>query len=774
MATTRNLKKTEYKYATILVLFMLVFSSLGFGKQLTINGFVRDSTNGEVLIGANIYLKNNNTGTITNTFGYYSMAIPEQDSVEIIFSYMGFMSLNKQFTAHSGIKYDADLVPQVISLNELIVSAERSNENVVQNQMSTMDVSINTIRKLPAILGETDVLKSIQFLPGVQAGSEGTTGFYVRGGSADQNLVLLDGAVVYNPNHLFGLLSTFNPRAINKVSLIKGGFPAQYGGRLSSSMNIAMKEGNNKEFHGEAGFGLIASRFTLEGPIIKDKASFMVSGRRTTLDMLLKPFSLFKNNSYSFYDLNAKVNFELTDKDRLFISYFKGRDDAAYVFTNSLNYNLKFGNSTGTFRWNHLLGDKLFVNTSLIYNSYLLNLRTIQGNFYAEFYSEIKDVNSKIDFDYFLSAKHNIKFGFNYTNHIFTPTGTSGNVPKDSTVIIVNTGTIQKKYAKEGAVYLNDKYNFSQRIGLNIGVRVPIYKIGNTTYTRVEPRTTLKYILTPQSSIKAAYTIMNQFVHLVPSATASVPTDIWIPSSDIVKPQHSKQIALGYFQNSRDNNYEASIETFYKTMDNQVAFREGTHLIEQTNIDSQLVFGKGESYGAEFFLKKKTGQYSGWISYTLSWTNQQFPELNFGKVFPFKYDRRHNLSVVGIYEMNKKWTLSADFVLTSGNATTLPKGRVNIYGGGGLYNGVFDVYSGRNNYRLNMYNRLDVSATNKHKAHLFGKAYDGELIFSIYNLYNRKNPYFVYFDVDATTNKPFARQVSLLPIIPSITYNLNF
>ncbi|MFC1618810.1 carboxypeptidase-like regulatory domain-containing protein [Candidatus Neomarinimicrobiota bacterium] len=751
------------------------------GQRITISGFVRDVSSGEALMGAAIYVPSLETGTITNAYGFYSLSLPAADSINVVYSYMGYRSEERILRSQSSLKLDVVLEATVIELEEVVASGQRLDENVEKNQISVINVPLGAIRKLPTVLGEVDVLKVVQFLPGVQSSLEGTSGFYVRGGNADQNLIQLDEAVIYNPTHLFGLVSTFNSRAINTMTLIKGGFPAQYGGRLSSTMNITMKEGNDKEYHLDGGIGFITSKLTIEGPIIKNRASFIVSARSTNvgtnskyMNLFLKPFPAFSNTNYHFYDMNAKINFKISEKDRVYLSYFNGLDSAAYVDPNSLNYKLEFGNTTKTVRWNHLFGKKLFANTSLIFTDYLMSLRTLQGNFFAEFYSAIKDANAKIDLDYFISPKHTVKFGINYKDHVFTPTGTSGKVPKDSTIITIQPKVIQEKTASEVALYVNDEYRVTDRLGLNIGLRAPLFWATSKSYYKLEPRTNLKYTLTPHSSLKMAYTIMNQFVHLVPSATASIPTDIWLLTSDIVKPQHSQQVALGYFRNFRNNTLETSLETYYKTMDNQVAFKEGTRLIEQTNIDSQLVFGKGWSYGVEFFLNKRSGSIRGWLSYTLSWTDQQFNELNFGRTFPFKYDRRHNLSVVATYDLSEKLTLAADFVFTTGNVVTLPAGRVLVHEGGGLHNGIYDVYTGRNNQRLNPYHRLDVSVTYKHQGSVLKKKFNGELVFSVYNLYDRRNPYFVYVDVDAVTRKPFAKQVSLLPIIPSINYNVNF
>lgn len=758
----------------ILCIGSLTTSLFAKEPQITISGYLVDASSGESLIGANVYVSTAEIGTLSNTYGFYSISVPLADSMGVIFSYLGYTPQVKKIFSKESIKLNISLVPEAISMEELVITAEKKNENVEKNQMSVVDVPVPMIRQLPAILGETDVLKVMQFLPGVQSGAEGTTGFYVRGGNADQNLVLLDEAVVYNPNHLFGLMSSFNSRAINNVTMVKGGFPAQYGGRLSSIMDLSMKEGNNQQIHVDGGIGLVTSKLTVEGPLVKDKSSFIISTRRTYVDLLLKAARLSSKTNYAFYDVNAKVNWKLSDNDRVFASFFSGNDQATYTDASSLNYDFVVGNKTSTLRWNHLFGEQLFANTSLIYTNYLLNLSTIQGSFFSEFYSEINDINGKIDFEYFPNPRHTIKWGLNLTHHVFTPTGTSSKVPADSIATRVNTGTIQKKTAVEGGIYVNDEIDLSDRIGLNLGVRVPYFDAGNTSYSSIEPRISAKYTLTANSSIKTAYTRMNQFVHLVPSSTASVPTDIWLPTSDIVKPQRSQQIALGYFHNFKNNTYETSVEAYYKTMKNQVAFREGTQLNEQTDIDQELVFGKGESYGTEFFLRRASGRLKGWISYTLSRTNQQFPELNFGKTFPFKYDKRHDFSIVAIYDLNEHWTLSSDFVASTGNAMTLPVGRVNVFEGGDLYNGVFDIYTTRNNYRLKSYQRLDLTLSYKHKTSIFNKQYDSEFVLSTYNSYNRHNPYYVYVDVEKDTNRPYAKQVSLLPIIPSISYNFKF
>lgn len=744
-------------------------------QNFTLSGYIKDSKSGEALIGANVFITKLKSGTVANTYGFYSISIPKTDTLGVVFSYLGYTAQIKSIKFDHNIILTILLEPAFNELSGVTISGERTNKNVFKTEMGVIDVPIQKIEQLPAILGEPDVLKLIQLLPGVQAGQEGTTGFFVRGGNADQNLVQLDDAVVYNPNHLFGLFSTFNERALNKVSLIKGGFPAQYGGRLSSVLDIKMKEGNNQTFHAAGGIGLITSNLTIEGPIVKDKASFIVSARRTYIDLLLKPFKVFgAGNSYNFYDLNAKVNYKLGDKDRLFLSFFKGQDNATYTDASSLNYGIKFGNGTGTLRWNHLFSQKLFSNTSLIYNSYLLNLSSIQGKYYSQFYSAIHDINGKTEFEFFPNPKHTVLFGINYTYHTFSPSGKSAKIPKKTPIANLDLNNIPKKYSNEIALYANDDINITEKLGLSVGLRIPTFVDKNVAYLAIEPRGTIKYAVNNLASFKAAYTVMNQFLHIVPSATASLPTDIWIPSSKITKPQRSEQYAFGYFRNFKDNGWETSVEVYYKTMQNQVAFKEGSQLLEQTNIDSNLVFGKGWSYGAEFYIKKNIGHFTGWISYTLSWTNQKFKDLNYGNTFPFKYDRRHNLAIVGIYELNKRWTVSAEFVFNTGNAYTLPVGRANVYGGGSLYDGIYYDYTNRNNARLNPYHRLDISATRTKQRIIFKHKYEQAWVFSLYNVYSRQNPYFVYLTVDPVTKQRQAKQVSLLPIIPSVSFNFKF
>lgn len=761
----------------IALLLMTLLPILSMAQtKITISGYVKDTKTGEALIGASVYITNEKRGTTSNAYGFYSISAKKTDSLGIVISYQGYQP--ELFTIAGKIDKTIDYSLQEKSneLTEVVVSSVRNDNNISKSRMSVISIPIKQIRTLPAIGGERDILKIIQLLPGVQSGQEGTTGFYVRGGNTDQNLVQLDEATIYNPNHLFGLFSTFNTNALNSVTLIKGGYPAQYGGRLSSILDITMKEGNKKKFSGEGGIGLISSNLTLEGPIKKNKSSFIISGRRTFID-LLTPLVVPKNKNntnYYFYDVNAKVNFELTKNDHLYLSFFKGLDNAKYAGANSLNYGINFGNSTGTARWNHLFNKKLFANTSFIYNDYHLSLTTTQDQYYALLYTGIKDINVKTDFSYFTSSSQTIKAGVNYSYSTLFPSTSSAKVPRNGNISKPSLDSIQRKYSSQVAFYVNDDITLSENISASVGLRVPLFITKDVRYLRYEPRATIKYQLDNATSLKAAYTVMNQFQHLVPSSTASLPTDIWISSSKVVKPQTSQQWALGFFKNFEDNTYEASIEGYYKTMNNQVLFKEGAQSLQSDDIDSKLTFGKGHSYGVEVFVKKNVGKLTGWLSYTLSFTNQKFDSLNFGNQFPFAYDKRHNISVVSTYDVNKRWTFSAAFVFTSGGAFTLPTGRAAVYGDGTLYDGTYYDYTGRNNYRYRSYHRLDLSAIYHRPAKIFGKKYNSEWVFSVYNIYSRHNPYFIYLTKDAVTSQVQAREVSLLPIIPSISYNFKF
>ncbi|MCW3107548.1 MAG: TonB-dependent receptor plug [Segetibacter sp.] len=759
---------------TITLLLTVVLPLLAVSqKRITISGYVKDEASKESLIGANIVNVITKSGTSTNQYGYFSLTADATDTIELIISYQGYKLQAKKIVSTQNIRLEVLLAVENNSLSEVVVSSARNNHNVQKAQMGIIDVPVKAIKNFPVLMGERDVMKIIQLLPGVQSGQEGTAGFYVRGGNLDQNLVQLDEATVYNPNHLFGLFSTFNVNSINHVQLIKGGFPAEYGGRLSSILNITMKEGNKTKYQAEGGIGLLSTNLTFQGPIQKNKSSFIVSARKSYINLYLKP-ATSKSTSYSFYDLNAKMNYDVGAKDHLFLSFFKGNDNAGYTGASSLNYKTDFGNTTATLRWNHLLGNKIFSNTSLIYNDYHLGLGTTQNNYYEVLYTGIRDLNAKTDLTFKPNNKHTVKAGFTFIHHTLYPASVSSKVPSRGNQVTINKDSINKRMSNELAFYLNDEYDISEKLSINYGIRLPVFFASGVSFSGLEPRITTKVSLNPTTSIKVSWTLMSQFLHSVPSSTASLPTEIWLSSSSKIKPQKSSQVALGLFKNLEDNGIEVSTEVYYKTMNNQVLFKEGSQIVVSTNLDDILTFGSGKSYGIEFFIKKNVGKLTGWASYTLSKTTQQFAELNFGKVFPASFDRRHNISLAGSYELSKRWTISADFVFYTGRAFTLPAGRITVPVNGSLYDGSYYDFTSRNNTRLRSYHRLDVSLSYKKIRKFFGKHYESEWIFGAYNLYSRLNPYFIYLPTNPDTKQPEAKQVSLLPIIPSVSFNFKF
>jgi len=762
----------------------------------TISGYIRDQYSGETLIGATLTIKGNTKGLTSNQYGFYSLTLSEGIH-SIIASYIGYQTTEFELNLLSDTIINIELTPAGTTSQEVIVTARKRENNLKSTQMGKVTLPIEQIKSVPAFLGEVDLLKVVQLLPGIRNAGEGTAGIYVRGGGPDQNLIMLDDAVVYNTGHLFGFFSIFNSDAIKNVSLIKGGMPAQYGGRLSSVLDISMKEGNNKTFQAEGGIGLIASRISLQGPIKKDKASFIISARRTYIDALTKPFikksSQFYGSGYYFYDLNAKVNYRFSNKDRLYLSGYFGRD--VFDFSNGkqdLKVNIPWGNATGTLRWNHVFNNKLFANTTAVYNDYNFTFAALQNNFEIKLASGIRDLSFKQDFDYYPVQQHKLKFGLLYTHHRFTPSVVSGK--QDS--VVFNPLNAQVKYANEGAIYVQDDWEINGKWQMNAGLRYSIFqqvgpnKIYTTdidgnrtdslvfgkgktvkTYGGLEPRLTLRYAIDEATSIKTSVTRNLQYIHLVSNSGTTLPTDLWVPSTYKVKPQISWQYAAGLYKNFNNNKYETSIEVYYKSMDNQIEYKEGYTPNSLDDTENSFVFGKGWSYGTELFINKMKGRLTGWIGYTLSWTWRKFPDLNFGEKYPAKFDRRHDLSVVAIYEHNKKWKFSATFIYGTGNATTLPQ-RFYFVG-----NVLSQEYSRINQYRVPAYHRLDLSAilTPKKNAN---RKWKTEWVFSVYNAYSRQNPYFIYFDQSGSpydgTLQVQAKQVSIFPIIPSVTWNFKF
>lgn len=790
------------------VLGMMLWFNVSFSQnpatpnRFVLNGYIKDSLSGETIIGATISVNGQSKGVASNQYGFYSITLDKGPYI-IDVSHVSYIGKTFSVLLDSNQSLNGELVSRASALNDVVVYSKRRDGNVKNAQMGKTDLSMNQIKNIPAFMGEIDLLKALQLLPGVRNAGEGNAGFYVRGGGPDQNLIILDDAVVYNPGHLFGFFSVFNSDAIKNVSLIKGGMPAQYGGRLSSVVDVVMKDGNINKLQMDGGIGLVASRFSIQGPLKKylpgrqaGKASFIISARRTYIDALTKPFikksSSFYGSGYFFYDLNAKVNYRFSEKDRLYLSGYFGRD--VFDFANakrSFKTNIPWGNSTATLRWNHVFNRRLFLNSTVVYNDYKFKFSATQENFEIGLSSGIKDGTLKTDFDYYPLPNHKLKFGGLLTYHKFIPNVASGR--QDSIVFKPNNES--EKYAAEAAIYLQDDWELGEKWKINYGLRFSSFtqvgpytryvkdadgnRLDSTvynsfkpvkTYSGPEPRITVRYAINDETSLKAAVSRNYQYIHLVSNSGNTLPTDLWVPSTYLVKPQISWQYAAGFFKNFAGNKYETSFEVYFKDMQNQVDYKEG-YTPSLADPEDEFVSGKGWSYGAELLLNKQKGQFTGWIGYTLSWTWRKFTQLNDGEKFPTRYDRRHDMSVVASYEASSKWKFGGVFVYGTGNAITLPE---RFY----FINGVLtQEYSKLNQYRMKAYHRIDLSATYtptpKKKRRLVSY-----WVFSVYNTYSRLNPYFIYFDQDGSINngdlKVEARQVSLFPVIPAVTWNFKF
>ncbi|MFN6090103.1 MAG: TonB-dependent receptor [Cyclobacteriaceae bacterium] len=769
--------------------------------SVTISGYVRDRASGEALIGATVQVTGTSVGVATNAYGFYALSLtPGRYSLSIM--YVGYkpLSITKDVAANETLQ--VELEENSEELDEIVISAEGGNSNVVSTQMSIAKIDPKLVKQIPAVLGEPDLIRALQLLPGVTAVADGAAGFNVRGGSADQNLILLDEATVYNSSHLLGLFSVANPDAIKSVTLYKGGIPARYGGRLSSVMDIRQREGNSKEFNGEAGIGLISARLLAEGPIVKDKSSFMVAGRRSYGDLFL-PLIDNKSTAY-FYDLNAKVNYNINERNQLFLSGYIGRDQ----FSLGSIFNSTWGNTAATLRWNHLFSQKLFANFSAVYSNYDYSLDQLTTGAQYNWISRIISRDAKADFSYNLGTKTNLAFGGEWKNYEFRP----GDITpiKGSTV---KPRTLDNKYAIETGAYFSIEHVMGP-VTINAGIRhssfarkgpqtLPVYEnnqpvvydvqigryengvvVGSTsrtssqrinTYSNWEPRLALTAITSSSSSIKASYNRMYQYLHLISNTTAPQPTDLWVPSGNFIEPQMVDQYAIGFFKNLNGNKYEASIEGFYKDMNNLVDYVDGADLITNNTIETELLRGIGRGYGLEFLIRKKNGPLTGWVSYTLSKAERRVkgitesdPGINGGQWYNANFDKPHNLSVVGSYQINKRWSLSSNFVITSGIPGTFPVGR---YEYAGL---VVPQFGFRNQERLPTYHRLDVSATVKGKKKRW-KNGGHEWVFGVYNLYNRANATSIYFTEDAENpGNVKAFKSYLFGILPSVTYNFKF
>ncbi len=775
----------------LLILFFLIGTAVKLypaempGK-LTISGAIKDKKNGESLIGATVFVKELKTGTTSNLYGFYSISLQE-GKYTIAYSYMGYFTVEQTITLTSNKTVNIDLEPKLEVLNEVVVTGQRKTENVSANEMSVVKMDIKTIRKIPSLMGEVDVIKAIQLLPGVQATSEGSSGFSVRGGSPDQNLILLDEATVYNASHLMGFFSVFNNDAIKDVKLYKGDIPPSAGGRLSSLLDVRMKDGNSKKRTGTGGIGTISSRLTLEGPLAKGKMSYVVSGRRTYADLFLRLSNKkeLRDNTLYFYDLNTKVNYQIDENNRIFVSGYFGRD----VFKNS-DFQMAWGNTTTTLRWNHLFSKQLFSNFTLIRSKFDYSLGIPEGQ--AESFnwtSNLEDYSANADFGFYPNTTNTVKFGISSTYHKFVP-GTAKGLGDNS---FFTEYSVPNNNVLEHAVYASNEQQIGAIITVKYGLRYSLFQnigsgilynfdkefnsIDSTVYSKgvifntfsgIEPRIGVTYSINEYSSVKANYSRTKQYIHLASNSTSGTPLDIWFPSSPNVKPQLADQFALGYFRNFNNNTIETSVEGYFKKNHNAIDFKDHAELLLNKKLEGELRFGTAESYGVEFFFKYQKDKLNGWVSYTLSKSTRKIEDINEGKRYPSSYDKPHNISVVLNYEYTKRISAGMNWVFASGSPVTFPTGRA-IIG-----NKIVPVYSDRNAYRMPAYHRMDVSVTIKDKERSDRK-WNGEWNFSVYNAYGRKNAWVINFVEDQDNpNTIYAEKTYLFSIVPSITYNFNF
>lgn len=779
----------------LLLIFLTGYATAARAQErVTLNGYIRDIANGEELIGVTVYIPGVKSGTTSNSYGFYSLTVPP-GNYQVQFSYVGFRTLTLEVELREDMTRNIELETEATYIQEVVVEDERIDANVVDVQMSRNTLDMNQVRKLPALFGEVDIIKNIQMLPGVISAGEGTSSFFVRGGSADQNLILIDEAPVYDPSHLFGLFSVFNADVIKESELYKGGIPARFGGRLSSILEVRTKDGNNKEFHGTGGIGTMASRIMLEGPIKKDKSSFIVSARRSYADLFLRAAN--EDNLVYFFDINAKVNWRHNNNNRFFAAVYAGRDDLSF----SDDFGFGWGNATATFRWNHLFNDRLFSNTSLIASNFDYALEVFDAAEGLKWTSNLQEVSLKNDLSYFIDLNNELSFGYHITGRRFSP----GKIAPNSPGSIFTTVELQKLYALDHALYVSNQQRLGERLTLDYGVRLSIFQqVGKSdvyqyedprdnvdivrtdtlhfgawenikTYVNFEPRAGLRYILKPGQSLKASYNRMVQNTHLIASGTVPVPFNTWNPSGYYLKPQVADQFAAGYFRNFSDNVYELSVEAYYKSMRNVTDFADNAQLFFNEDLSTEFRQGKSSSYGVELMLQKTSGRLSGMFAYTWSRTVREIDGVNLGNEFFANYDRRHVLNINASYELNQRWTFGASFNYGAGRPITLPAGKYEYSD----YNP--DVITERNGYRLAAYNRLDLSATLKTRPRPDRK-WSGEWVFSIFNVYNQQNPFTIYTrtkqdddgNVIGDGTEKEARLVYLFPILPSVTYNFRF
>lgn len=771
---------------TMKVLFLLSFFTTATQtfaqKKFTISGTITSKNSGESIIGTSIKVLNTNYGTTSNEYGFYSLLLAA-DKYRIVYSAVGKTTDTLEINLSGNIEKNISLSEANYELTAVTVtSSKTSGRSVSGSQMGIEKLSVQEARNLPVIFGEKDLLKTIQLLPGIKSAGDGNSGIFVRGGTTDQNQVILDEANIYNASHLFGFFSTFNSDAIKDIAVYKGGMPAQYGGRLSSVLDVRMNEGNNQNTSVSGSLGLISAKLNVEGPIQKDKSSFLLTGRRTYADVFLKLDDEYKNNQLYFYDLNAKMNYELGKKDKLFLSGYFGKDALGFNDQFAINW----GNGTGTLRWNHLFNSRLFSNTSLIFSNYNYAFRVKNGTNDIRIFSQIRDWNLKQDYQYSINQQNNFRFGWSSIYHIIRPGEITGNATSS-----INDKIQDKRYSLENAVYASNVFKPNNKLTITLGARLSAFSVlgggnfynidaaGNIkdtlkyargkvikTYYNPEPRVSVGYMLNSHASLKAAYTRNAQYMHQITTSTGSNPLDKWASTSNIIQPQISNQYSIGYYTNILHNNYEFTAEAYYKDMENILDFRNGADVFLNETVESQLLFGKGRAYGIEFMLKKKTGKLTGWISYTLSKTERKINGINNNQWYNATQDRTHDIAIVGIYQVNKKWTLSGNFVFYTGNAVTFPSGKYQVNGQTAYY------YNSRNADRMPNYHRLDFGATMQLKK---TKKWTKELVFSLYNVYGRENAFTINFkDNKDNPNITEIVQTSLFRWVPSVSYNFKF
>jgi hypothetical protein len=764
--------------------FLLITAAAQAQQNFVISGIISDAATGESLTGATVEVESMpQTGAVSNSYGFYSLSVPEGE-IKLHFRFLGYDTKSVLLNLDSNKKLDIELSEKNYEIGNIVVTGERADKNVTSVDMGKVQMAPKQIESIPVIFGEPDVLKTLQLTPGVKPAGEGSSGFHVRGGGIDQNLILLDEAPVYNASHLLGFFSVFNSEALKNANLLKGSIPAEFGGRTSSVLDVQMKEGNMKNFGVTGNLGLISSNVTVEGPLVKDKSSFIVSGRRTYADLFLN-FSGdedIRETHLYFYDLNIKTNYKLNQNNRIYFSAYAGRDDFGY----KNEFGFDWGSITGTFRWNHIFSEKLFSNTSLIFSNYSYDI-SIMRDFDVVIRSKIEDFNLKQDFSFYANSNNTLKFGGNAILHSVLP----GEITVNENTRYTPPADISERKAIEWAAYVSNNQRVSEKLQLYYGLRMELFsnigpgefyqfneqgELSDTitlekseffkTQGGVSPRLGINYLINSRSSVKVSYNRMYQFLHLLSNTTTTTPTDLWLPSSNNVKPKISDQFSAGYFRNFFDNEFESSLEVYYKKLQNQIDYKNGAELVFNSTVEAELVFGRGWAYGAELMVKRNFGRLNGWLSYTWSKTMRQFDAINNGKAFPARHDRTHDVSVVGMYDLTDKLKLSATWVFYTGNAVTFPSGRYQIDGK------TIGYYTERNGYRMPDYHRLDLGLVwQRKKTDKFESSWN----FSLYNAYARENAYFIQFrEKEDNPGVTEAVQVSLFRAIPSVSYKFKF